>query len=155
MTDLLNQNIEGIIQLIKYSIKLESEQVEEYITNVMSKLESKPKNMEEMAVVMKDFDKIKENEKAIMDKIKKIEQKNMNIRSITGSSFNTANMLKRWENFQIASVEMNNILEEQKNRIQEETVRKSESLEHEATKIYKKYEQIKPKSDDLNREQVL
>jgi len=26
-TDLLNQNIEGIIQLIKYSIKLESEQV--------------------------------------------------------------------------------------------------------------------------------
>jgi len=42
----------------------------------------------------------------------------MNIRSITGSSFNTANMLKRWENFQIASVEMNNILEDQKNRIQ-------------------------------------
>jgi hypothetical protein len=45
LSDLLNVNIEGIIQLIKYSIKLESEQVEEYISNVMSKLESKPKNM--------------------------------------------------------------------------------------------------------------
>jgi flagellar capping protein FliD len=45
LTDLLNQNIEGIIQLIKFSIKLESEQVEEYISSVMSKLESRPKNM--------------------------------------------------------------------------------------------------------------
>ena len=34
----LNDAIEGIIQLIKYSIKLESEQVEEYISNVMGKL---------------------------------------------------------------------------------------------------------------------
>lgn len=96
LSSLLNQNVEGIIQLIKYSIKLQSEQVEEYIGNVMGKLESKPKNMEEMAEVIKDFDKIKENEKDIMEKIRKIEQKNMNIRSITGASFNTANMLKRW-----------------------------------------------------------
>ena len=79
----------------------------------------------------------------------------MNIRSITGASFNTANMLKRWENFQISSVEMNNILQEQKNKIQEDTVRKSEMLENEANKIYRKYEQIKPKSEELNREEVL
>jgi hypothetical protein len=40
--------IEGVISLIKFSIKLESEQVEEYIGSVMSKLESKPTNMEEL-----------------------------------------------------------------------------------------------------------
>ena len=28
-------------------------------------------------------------------------------------------------------------------------------MEHEASKIYKKYEQIKPKSEELNREEVL
>lgn len=35
--------------------------MEEYISNVMGKLESKPKNMEEMAEVIKDFDKIKDS----------------------------------------------------------------------------------------------
>ena len=44
--------IEGVISLIKYSIKLESEQVEEYIGSVMGKLEAKPKNLEEMGEVM-------------------------------------------------------------------------------------------------------
>ena len=60
-----------------------------------------------------------------MDKIRKIEQKNSNIRSITGASFNTNNMLKRWDNLQIASLEMNNILEDQRNRLQQDTVRKT------------------------------
>ena len=60
-----------------------------------------------------------------MDKIRKIEQKNSNIRSITGASFNTSNMLKRWDNLQIASLEMNNILEDQRNRLQQDTVRKT------------------------------
>ena len=31
------------------------------------------------------------------------------------------------------------------------TSRKSEVLENEATKVYKRYEQIKPNSDELNR----
>lgn len=39
----------------------------------------------------------------------------------------------------MASDEMNNILEDQKKKIQEDTIRKSEQLENEATKIYKKY----------------
>lgn len=94
----------------------------------MSKLESKPNNMEELGQVMREFDKIKLNEKEIMDKIKKIEQKNSNIRSITGASFNTNNMLKRWDNLQIASLEMGNILDEQRNRLQQDTIRKSEAL---------------------------
>ena len=34
-------------------------------------------------------------------------------------------------------------------------MRKSESLDHEAAKVYKRYEQIRPASDDLTREQVL
>lgn len=71
-----------------------------------------------MGQAMQDFEKIKLNEKDILEKINRIEHKNMNIRSVTGASFNTANMLKRWENLQIASVEMNNILQEQRNRIQ-------------------------------------
>ena len=74
---------------------------------------------------MREFDKIRLNEKEIMDKIRKIEQKNGNIRSITGASFNTNNMLKRWDNLQIASLEMGNILEEQRSRMQQDTVRKS------------------------------
>lgn len=44
--------------------------------------------------------------------------RNNNVRAITGASFNTTNMQKRWENFQIASVEMGRILGEQKNRLQ-------------------------------------
>jgi histidine ammonia-lyase len=60
-----------------------------------------------------------------MEKIRRIEQKNSNIRSITGASFNTNNMLKRWDNLQIASTEMGNILTDQRNRLQQDTLRKS------------------------------
>jgi hypothetical protein len=49
-----------------------------------------------MAVAMQDFEKIRLNEKDILQKISSIEAKNVNIRSIAGASFNTANMLKRW-----------------------------------------------------------
>ena len=90
-----------------------------------------------------------------MDKIRKIEQKNSNIRSITGASFNTNNMLKRWDNLQIASLEMNNILEDQRNRLQQDTVRKTQALEHQANKVYKRFQQIKPGTDNMDREQVM
>lgn len=121
----------------------------------MGKLESKPTNMQQMAEAMKEFDAIQRSEQNIQAKIAGIEKKNANIRALTGASFNTNNMLKRWENFQIASVEMGNILTDQKNKIQEDTLRKSESLDHEANKVYRRYEQIKPAADDLTREQVL
>jgi hypothetical protein len=48
-------------------------------------------------------------------------------------------MLKRWDNLQIASLEMGNILQDQRNRLQQDTIRKSEALEHEAARVYKKY----------------
>lgn len=38
--------------------------------------------------------------------------------------------MKRWENFQIASVEMGRILGEQKTRLQEESFKKSENIEN-------------------------
>lgn len=40
---------------------MESEQIEEYITNAMKKIEGKPNSMNEMADAMKEFDKIREN----------------------------------------------------------------------------------------------
>lgn len=121
----------------------------------MKKLDSKPNNMSEMTSAMKEFDQIKESEEMIEKKIKQIEARNNNIRSITGTSFNTVNMMKRWENFQMASVEMGRILGEQKNRLQEDSIKKSEALENEVTKLYQKYQQIKPKSENLDREQIL
>jgi hypothetical protein len=51
-------------------------------------------------------------------KIKKIEMKNGNIRTVTGTPFNANNMLQRWENFQVAAQEMANILNDQRNRLQ-------------------------------------
>jgi dynein heavy chain 2, cytosolic len=96
VVEALSNNIEGVIQLIKYSIKLESEQVEEYISNVMGKLESKPANMQQMAEALRDFEQIQLSEQQIQAKIAGIEKKNANIRALTGASFNTNNMLKRW-----------------------------------------------------------
>lgn len=56
--------------------------------------------------------------------------KNGNIRTVTGTPFNANNMLQRWENFQVAAQEMANILNDQRNRLQEQAIRKSETLEH-------------------------
>lgn len=55
-------------------------------------------------------------------------------------------MMKRWENFQIAAVEMGRILGQQKDRIQDDSFKKSEALQNEVTKLYQKYQHIKPKS---------
>lgn len=55
----------------------------------------------------------------------------------------------------MASVEMGRILGEQKNRLQEDSIKKSEVLENEVTKLYQRYQQIKPKSENLDREQIL
>jgi hypothetical protein len=60
-------------------------------------------------------------------------------------------MMKRWENFQIASVEMGRILGEQKNRLQEDAIKKSETLGQEVTKLEQRYQQIKPKEVDMDR----
>jgi hypothetical protein len=111
--------------------------------------------MQQMGEAMKEFEGIQRSEQQIQLKIAGIEKKNANIRALTGASFNTNNMLKRWENFQIASLEMGNILTDQKNKIQEDTLRKSDSLDNEANKVYRRYEQIRPAADDLTREQVL
>ena len=74
---------------------------------------------------MREFDKVKAAQQEILAKIKKIEMKNGNIRTVTGTPFNANNMLQRWENFQVAAQEMANILNDQRNRLQEEAVRKS------------------------------
>ena len=63
--------------------------------------------------------------------------------------------MKRWENFQISSVEMGRILGDQKNRLQDESIKKSETIEKEVNKMYARYQQIKPKSQTLDREEVL
>ena len=60
-------------------------------------------------------------------------------------------MMKRWENFQIASVEMGRILGEQKNRLQEDAIKKSETLGQEVAKLEQRYQQIKPKEVDMDR----
>lgn len=41
---------------------------------------------------------------------------------------------------------MQRILNEQKNGLQEQTYKKSESIDNEVNKLYQKYQQIKPKS---------
>lgn len=62
----------------------------------MKKLDSKPNNMNEMSAAMKEYDQIRESEQQIEQKIKEIEARNNNVRGITGTSFNTINMMKRW-----------------------------------------------------------
>jgi hypothetical protein len=64
-------------------------------------------------------------------------------------------MMKRWENFQLASVEMGRILTEQKSRLQDDSLKKTEAAELEVNKLYLKYQQIKPKLENLDREQML
>ena len=57
MTD---EKIEAILQLIRYSVKMESQKVEEYINNAMKKLDSKPTSMNEMSEAMKDYEQIRQ-----------------------------------------------------------------------------------------------
>lgn len=131
LSDKVDQQIDSTLQLIKFSIKIQTEQVEEYMNNAIAKLQKKPTNMTEMAEAMKEYETIRESQIKIEQKIKQIQSRNTNVRMITGVSFNTSNMTKRWENFQVASVEMNRLLGQQKNKLQQDVARKSESIQSE------------------------
>ena len=50
---------------------------------------------------------------------------------------------------------MGRILGEQRNRLQEDAVKKSENLSHEINKLYQRFHQIKPKTENIDKEQVL
>lgn len=50
---------------------------------------------------------------------------------------------------------MGRILGEQKNRLQEDAIKKSETLGQEVAKLEQRYQQIKPKEVDMDRQQVL
>ena len=111
--------------------------------------------MEEIGEAIRQFESMGAKQEEIKLKIQKIEQKNASIRAAIGTSHNTTNMLKRWDNFQVAALEMERILTEQKGRMQEETVRKSQNLQHEAAKVFKKIQNIKPDLQKITREEVL
>jgi hypothetical protein len=65
----------------------------------------------------------------MQERVLQIEKKNINIRTVTGVSYNTTNMLKRWENFEMASNDFNRVLGEQKNNIKEEVNRRGQSAD--------------------------
>ena len=62
----------------------------------MKKLDTKPTSMNEMADALKEYEGIRQNEEEIQKKIKEIEARNANLRSVVGTSLNTVNMMKRW-----------------------------------------------------------
>jgi hypothetical protein len=65
-----------------------------------------------MAIVLKDYEKVKSMQDKMQERVLQIEKKNINIRTVTGVSYNTTNMLKRWENFEMASNDFNRVLGE-------------------------------------------
>lgn len=93
--------------------------METFITGAMEKISKKPTNMEEMAEVLKNYEKVKAMQEEMARKVKRIEEKNIGIRAKTGVGFNTGNMLKRWENFEMASNDFERVLGEQKNNIRQ------------------------------------
>jgi hypothetical protein len=82
-----------------------------------------------MAIVLKDYEKVKSMQDKMQERVLQIEKKNINIRTVTGVSYNTTNMLKRWENFEMASNDFNRVLGEQKNNIKEEVNRRGQSAD--------------------------
>lgn len=55
LRNMLDQHIDSLIQVIKGQIKKESSEVEAFIVNALEKISKKPKNMEEMADVLKEY----------------------------------------------------------------------------------------------------
>ena len=62
LNELTDEKTESILQLIKYSVKMETEKVEEYINNAMKKMDSKPTSMNEMAEALKEYEQIRQSE---------------------------------------------------------------------------------------------
>lgn len=77
--------------------------------------------------MLKEYEKVRSMQEQMAKRVAQIEKKNTNIRAMTGASFNTTNMQKRWENFEMASDDFNRVLGEQKNNIKEEVHKRAQA----------------------------
>lgn len=72
LRNMLDQHIQSLIQIIKGQIKKQSQEVEAFIVNALEKISKKPKNMEEMADVLKEYEKVKKMQEEMQKKVKEI-----------------------------------------------------------------------------------
>lgn len=59
MRSILEQQIDSLIQLIRGQVKKECQDVETFISNAMEKISKKPTSMDEMAEVLKNYEKVR------------------------------------------------------------------------------------------------
>lgn len=85
--------------------------------------------MVELAAAFKQFVDIQTEKQAIQAQIRKLQSHNDAIRPIVDVPYDLSGLLQRLDNFELAFLEMENILQDHRARIGEETKRKGDSLE--------------------------
>ena len=104
--------VEGITSALKNSIKKDCDEVEEFINNVIEKLDNKPSSIEEITNAKGETYEIMQRKKQLAIVIEGADNKNKLLRNLAGISYNLANVGKRWENFDVSLEAFNTMLEE-------------------------------------------
>lgn len=118
--DLLQNLIDNLTNALKNSVRRDCELIEEFVGQSLEKLADKPKTMEEMNAAKSSYFELKAQKKSMGAKLLDLQTKNKLLKNLVGFVQNTSNAEKRWENFEIAIGDFDNILFEQTKAIKHE-----------------------------------
>eukprot|EP00828_Plagiopyla_frontata_P016361 TRINITY_DN2149_c0_g1_i9.p2 TRINITY_DN2149_c0_g1~~TRINITY_DN2149_c0_g1_i9.p2 ORF type:complete len:1025 (+),score=167.76 TRINITY_DN2149_c0_g1_i9:246-3320(+) len=151
--DMLQRILDNLTNSLRNSLKGDIESIENFITKALEKLQQKPKTMDEIQQCQEEYYKLKTEQKEMLLKIKAAEEKNKIIRNLSGYSHDIAGVQARWDNFEIAILDFDNILKEQHEQIKEDVSKRVIEISQETEKFYARWTALKPKKmEEIDRE---
>ena len=144
--DILQFLLENLVSSLRISIRKETQEIEDFVTNSLQKLSQKPKTMEEITKSKEAYLQLKEKQKLFQIVIKNIDEKLKLVRNLAGGSIpSNGNMLKQWENFEFSIADYDNVLLEQQQEIKSEILRRSDVVSQEIERFYTRWTALRPK----------
>lgn len=117
--------VEALTGQLRESVRVASEEVEEFVNAAVEKLKKKPATMEEMNAAQGEYFELKAQKKAKERLLEDARQKNKLLRNLVGLAHNLQNVEKRWENFEVAIGDFDSILAEQTERMKADVGRRA------------------------------
>lgn len=154
--DLLSRMNDILKLSLRSTIKVDIENIDQFIDDGMKKLNARPQSVEEIGKAKAEAVEIASKKSKYIELYNQCEQKNYVLMQISGEGAHIGDMQSRWKNFDVALNAFSSMIDEQKNVLKQETDKRIKALNGELEKTFNRWEALKPKDmSDMDRETAM